>query len=73
MALAKEVVRYDRILKIENENLQKEIEELKAEKDALRMRTEAANRSAEQKMQEFWRGKLPYTLSNTGLPRRFQL
>lgn len=34
MTLAKEVVRYNQVLKSENERLKKEIEDLKAEKEA---------------------------------------
>lgn len=51
--MANEILRYNKLLKIENENLQKGIEELKAKKEALRVRIEAAGRSANQRMQEF--------------------
>lgn len=47
MALSKKVVRYDKVLRTENENLQKEIEELKAKNDALKMQTEATFRSCD--------------------------
>lgn len=34
MAIVKEIVRFDKLLKVENEKLHKEVEELKAEKEA---------------------------------------
>lgn len=37
LAMAKEMVRYDKLLKVENEKLQNDIEEFMAEKEAFQM------------------------------------
>lgn len=47
MAMDKEVVRYDKLLKVENEKLQKEVDELRAEKEAFQAGMKAGERSVD--------------------------
>lgn len=50
--MAKEMVRYDKLLKVKIERLQKEVKELRAENEGLQSRTEAAEMSDNKRMQE---------------------
>lgn len=65
MALTKEVVIYDKVLKIENEKLQKEIDKIKAKKKALCMWTKAGG------CKKFCLVRLPFGSSRRGLLRGF--
>lgn len=52
MVVAKETVRYEKLLTIVNEKLQNEVKELRAEKEAIWARSEAVERSVDERIQE---------------------